>query len=112
MMDAGVLDQLATFQPPVQQRDADGGLIQGWGKGFGAWVGVRYLRGGEVVMQARLASRTPAILTFRSSAQARQVTSEWRAVIGGREFALREDPRPAGGGLLEVLAEAGGAGGT
>ena len=100
------IDTNATFQSPVQSRDADGQLVQGWTDAFTAWTNVRYLRGTEAVMQARMQSRSPAILTIRSSAQARAVTSEWRAVIGGRVFEVREDPRPTPDrAFLEMLAE-------
>ena len=58
-------------------------------------------------------SKTPAILTFRSSVEARRVTSEWRVLARDRSgaerlFEVKEDPRPTdGGGFLEVLVEAG-----
>ena len=107
-MNAGDLSTRATFQSPVQSRDDDGQVVQGWADEFTAWSNVRYLRGTEAVMQARMQSRSPAILTIRSSAQARAVTSEWRAVIGGRVFEVREDPRPTDDrAFLEMLAEAG-----
>ena len=106
-MNAGDMSTRATFQSPVQSRDADGQLVQGWQDAFTAWANVRYLRGTEAVMQARMQSRSPAILTIRSSAQARAVTSEWRAVIGERVFEVREDPRPTPDrAWLEMMAEA------
>ena len=58
-------------------------------------------------MQARLVSKAPVILTVRASADSRTITSEWRAVIGGVMFDLKEDPRPSeNGACLEMLAEA------
>lgn len=106
-MNAGDLSFRATFQSPVQSRDEDGQIVQGWQTQFEAWTAVKYLRGTETVMQARMQSRSPAILTIRSSTQARTVTSEWRALIGGRVFDIREDPRPTPDrGFLEMLAEA------
>ena len=112
-MSAPNLDHYVTFRSPVQSVDADGQIVQGWADAFEAWVAVKYLRGGESVMGARMQSRSPAILTFRNSEQARAVTSEWRAVARDRSgivwtFDIKEDPRPtAGSGLLEVLAESG-----
>lgn len=112
-MEGGALDHRATFQSPVQERDEDGQIVQGWRDEFTGWANVRYLRGGESVMQARMQSKTPAILTFRSSAEARRVTSEWRVLARDRSgmerlFEVKEDPRPMdGGGFLEVLVEAG-----
>lgn len=68
---------------------------------------VHYLRGSEAVMQARLVSKSPAILTIRASAETRAITSEWRAVIDAVIFDLKEDPRPSeDGACLEMLAEA------
>lgn len=112
-MQPGDLSTLTRFQSPVQQRDEDGQLHQGWQTEFEAWAHVRHLRGGESVMQARMASRSPAILTIRNSAAARSVTSEWRAVVRDRTgiervYEMREDPRPSeGSGFLEMLAESG-----
>jgi len=112
-MNSGRLADLVSFQEPEVERDADGQLIQGYVERFKAWAHVRYLRGGEAVMQARMQSHTPAILTIRASNQSRRVTSEWRAVVRDRTgiervFEMREDPRPTeGSAFLEMLAEAG-----
>jgi len=112
-LSAGALDHRVTFQSPVQERDADGQLHQGWETAFEAWAAVKYLRGTEAVMQARMQSRSPAILTIRNSASSRRVTSEWRALVRDRSgvervFELREDPRPTpGAAMLEMLAESG-----
>ena len=105
-MDAGQLDRRVTFQQAVIIRDPDGMLIQGWEDRFTLWAHVRYLRGSEAVMQARLVSKAPVIITVRRSAQSVAITSEWRAVIGGITFDLKEDPRPSeNGAWLELLAE-------
>ena len=49
----------------------------------------------------------PVIITVRRSAQSEGITSEWRAVVGGVIFDLKEDPRPSeDGGFFEMLAEA------
>lgn len=83
-----------------------GGVIEGWEDRFTLWAHVRYLRGSEAVMQARLVSKAPVIITVRRFAQSVGVTSEWRAVVGGVIFDLKEDPRPSEDGrFLEMLAE-------
>jgi len=106
-MVAGRLRRRATFQEAVMIRDPDGMLIQGWEDRFTLWCHVHYLRGSEAVMQARLVSKSPAILTIRASAETRAITSEWRAVIDAVIFDLKEDPRPSeDGACLEMLAEA------
>ena len=111
-LSAGALDHRVTFQSPVQERDADGQLHQGWETAFEAWAAVKYLRGTEAVMQARMQSRSPAILTIRNSEAARRVTSEWRVKARDRSgvermFEVKEDWRPTeGAGFLEMLVEA------
>lgn len=101
------LRRRATFQEAVLIRDPDGMLIQGWEDRFTRWCHVHYLRGSETVMQARLVSKSPVILTVRASTETRAVTSEWRAVIAGVIFDLKEDPRPGeDGAVFEMLAEA------
>lgn len=100
----------ATFQQPVEDVDDDGQIVQRYDGQFVDRVKLRFLRGGETVMAARLESRTPVIITIRNSARARQVTSEWRVVIDGRIYDIKEDPRPTENRRdLEVLAEARGA---
>ena len=67
------------------------------------------LRGGETVMQSRMQSRSPVILTVRRSPDAERITSEWRAVIDGRFYEVREDWRPTEDRLfVEMLAESNG----
>lgn len=100
------LTQRAAFYEAFERRDADGMLVQSWLLRFTLAAHVLYLRGSEAVMQARLQSKNPAIITVRHSVQARAITSEWRAEIGGKTFALKEDPRPSQDRrLLEMLAE-------
>ncbi|WP_299847946.1 head-tail adaptor protein [uncultured Paracoccus sp.] len=95
-MNASDLAKRASFYQPVEERDADGMLVQGWLLRFTCAANVCYLRGSEAVMQARLQSKAPAIVTVRDFPQTRQVTSEWRVEIDGRTFHLKEDPRPEG----------------
>lgn len=105
-MDAGRLNQRVTFQAYVMIETDMGGVVEGWEDRFALWAHLRYLRGSEAVMQARLVSKAPVIITVRRSAQSVAITSEWRAVIGGITFDLKEDPRPSeNGAWLELLAE-------
>ena len=106
-MDAGQLDRRVTFQAHVLIETDMGGVIEGWQDRFTLWAHVRYLRGSEAVMQARLVSKAPVIITVRRSARSERITSEWRAVVGSVIFDLKEDPRPSeDGGFFEMLAEA------
>ena len=104
--DAGQLNWRVTFQSFVMIEDDMGGVIEGWEDRFTLWAHVRYLRGSEAVMQASLVSKAPVIITVRRSAQSAGITSEWRAIISGVIFDLKEDPRPSeDGGVMEMLAE-------
>lgn len=110
-MTAGVFDHRAEFQMRETIEDDMGGSRDTWLTQFVDWAAVKYLRGGEAVMQARLASRNPVVVTVRNSARARQITSEWRVILRDRSGVVttaevREDPRPSdGSGYLEFLAE-------
>ena len=101
------LDRRATFQRPFEERDADGMLVQRFDDQFTVWTHVRFLRGGETVMQSRMQSKSPVILTVRRSPDTERITSEWRAVVDGRIYEVREDWRPTDDRLfVEMLAEA------
>lgn len=103
---ASRLTKRAGFYEPEIYRDPDGGLIQDYILKFTAWANVHPLRGGEQVMQARLVSKNPAIITIRASNEARLITSEWRVQINGQWFDIKEDPRESQDrAFLEMLAE-------
>lgn len=110
-MMAGDLDSRATFLRRAIVETDMGGTRDEWVPQFAVSAAVKHLRGGESVMQARLASRNPVIVTVRNSAQTRRITSEWQVELQDRTgirkaYQLREDPRPAErGAFLEFLAE-------
>lgn len=110
-MQTGDLDSRATFSRRERVETDMGGMLDQWMPQFHVWAAVKHLRGGEAVMQARLASRNPVILTIRNSTQARRITSEWQVELRDRTgirkvYELREDPRPIErGALLEMLVE-------
>lgn len=105
-MQAGRLTKRATFQKPKKGRNEDGQVITDYPDQFTVWCNVKRLRGGEAVLQARLASRTPAILTVRKSPDTAQITSEWRAVIDGKVYDVKEDAAETDNRLyLEMLVE-------
>ena len=109
-MTAGKLDYRAAFAAPFEARDDDGQIVQRHDEQFTVWAGIRWLRGGESVMQARMQSRSPAILTVRKTPDTDRITSEWRVLLAGRDFDVKEDPRPSDDrGYLEILAETRGA---
>lgn len=105
------LDYHAAFSSRETVETDMGGTQDEWVAQFIEWAAVKHLRGGESVMQARLASRNPVIITVRNSARARQITSEWQVELRDRTgmrktYAIKEDPRPTeASGFLEMLAE-------
>lgn len=110
-MTSGSLDYRAEFALRESIDDDMGGTKDEWVLQFTVWAAVKHLRGGESVMQARLASRNPVIVTIRNSARARQITSEWQVTLRDRTgitkvYAVKEDPRPGeDSAFLEMLAE-------
>ena len=110
-MTAGALDHRAEFALRETVETDMGGSRDEWVTQFVEWAAVKYLRGTETVMQARLESRNPVIITVRNSARARMVTSEWQVRLRSRSGVVlvaevREDPRPTErDGFLEMLAE-------
>lgn len=106
-----VLDHHASFSVRESVETDMGGVVDEWVHQFDERAAVKHLRGGESVMQARLASRNPVIVTIRNSARARQITSEWQVELRDRTgirkiYAIKEDPRPSeASGFLEMLAE-------
>lgn len=110
-MTSGSLDYRAEFALRETIDDDMGGTRDEWVVQFIDHVSVKHLRGGESVMQARLESRNPVIVTIRNSARARQITSEWQVTLRDRTgitkfYAIKEDPRPSeGSAFLEMLVE-------
>lgn len=91
--------------------DGYGNQVGSWQVLFIAWGGIRFMRGSEPVVAARLNARQPAILTIRNSEQARSIKASDRAVNArtGEVFNIRELPREAreNRGFVEMLVEAG-----
>lgn len=109
-MRAGQLTKHATLLEPVEAVDADGHVVQSWANRGTVWCNWTPRRGGESVMQARVESRNPAIITVRASTLARRITNEWRVRIDGREFEVKEDPTETPDrAFLEFYAETRGA---
>lgn len=110
-METGKLNYQAVFSARESVETDMGGTEDAWLVQFIEWAAVKHMRGGESVMQARLASRNPVIITVRNSARARRITSEWQAELRDRTgirkiYQIKEDPRPSeDSGFLEMLAE-------
>lgn len=105
-MDAGKLDRRVTFQTKTKIRTPSGGWTDGWDDEFTVWAQIKPLRGGETVMQARMAAKNPVIVIVRASALTKQIEHNWRAVIDGKPYEIRENPRlREGRDGFEMLAE-------
>lgn len=81
-----------------------------WQELFSAHVAIKYMRGSETVVAARLTARQPAILTMRNSTSRQAVGPSDRVVDArtGEIFNIREKPRRTVDRLwLEVMIEAG-----
>lgn len=105
-MKSGQLTKRATLLAPVKDMDEDRQPILRYEDRGTVWCNVRWLRGGESVMQARLASKSPAIITVRASSLTRQITSEWKLRINDLDYHAKEDPRESDDrAFLELLVE-------
>ena len=109
MVNAGKLGRRALFQSPEAGRDGYGNEVTGaWVDRFTRWTGVQFLKGGEAVMGARLEGRQPAVMTVRADSETALITPEWRCVVGGRVYNIREFPRLSDDRLsFEFLSESG-----
>ena len=97
------------FQSRAEVSDGYGNTNADWAKQFESRVSVRYLRGSEAVMAARLEGRQPVIVTVRNSDQVQEVTPGWRVLVNGVAYNIREPLRPTDQRRrnLEFLAESG-----
>lgn len=99
----------ATFERRQQVVTDMGGALDQWVPQFEEEAAVLHHLGGEAVMAARLAGRSPVTIRIPNSANGRRVTNEWRVELRDRSgnskvYELRENPRPMGM-HLEMLAE-------
>ncbi|MGA0615328.1 phage head closure protein [Paracoccus sp. KR1-242] len=106
-MDVGGFSKFVAFRAPVKGRTPDGQRIIEMQERFSIWAKLVPMRGGEAVMQARLASKSPASVTVPRTRDTELVTSEWEVVVDGRTYQLKEDPRESHNrAFLDMLVEA------
>lgn len=107
-MKPGRMRKRATFQSQQMVNDGFGNYVGSWIDRCERWCNVAYLRGSETVMASRLEGRQPVILTFRQDTQTAKIIPEWRVLIDGTEYNIREPLRPSDDGLrFELLCEGG-----
>jgi SPP1 family predicted phage head-tail adaptor len=107
-MQAGKLRDRVTFQSRRDEPDGFGNVVSTWAGDFSRWCNVRYLRGSETVIAARLEGRQPVIITVRKDPQTDLVEPGMRCMVNGRTYNIREYPRPSDDRMMyEFLAESG-----
>lgn len=75
---AGALRDRVRFQR--RAADANGDRLGAWKDVQTVWAQITYLRGGEGVLQERLAGNQPVVISIRDSSFARDIDNSWRAV--------------------------------
>lgn len=109
-MDAGSLTFKVAFDAPTETPNGGGGAVQGWLEQYSCAAHVRFLRGSEAVLSARMAGRQPVVITVRNCAAARACTVDWRIrdARAGTVYNVRTAPVPSQDrAWLEILAESG-----
>jgi SPP1 family predicted phage head-tail adaptor len=109
-MPAGRLNRRVRFEEEVRTPDGAGGYSLAWALILEAWGGLQLERGRERVDAGRLADAIAAILTIRSSVEARGLTAANRVTIDGEPWNIRsvanEDQHNK---YLSMVVEKGGA---
>lgn len=79
MTGAGELREKLTFAERQTTDDGYGGVIGNFSDQFTVRAKVQPLKGGEGVVQARLAGRQPVVITVYYSSETAQIQADWRA---------------------------------
>jgi len=87
------MQESVTFQAAVKVSDGSGGFTTRWQDQFRAFAHITFKEGQEAVIGGGWQGQTPAVLTLRNSATARQIESTWRLKHRGRVFEIKEPPR-------------------
>lgn len=109
-MQAGQLTFRVALDMPVSFSNGQGGKKLGWSEQYQCAAHVRFLRGTETVIAARLAGRQPVVITVRNCAAARACTVDWRIrdARSGAVYNVRAAPVPSQDrAWLEIMAESG-----
>lgn len=91
-MPAGKLRFTVAFDKRATAADDGKGLKPGdWVEQFRRSCGIQYLRGGERVIEQRMAGVVPAVLTVRCDTDTRLINNSWRAreLASGVAFNIR-----------------------
>ncbi len=107
-----ILIERVAFDAPKPQPDGYGGTVEAWSDPASAYecrADFHFMRGGETVTAARLASRQPMIVRIRASTAARQITPEWRMrdLRTGRIYNVRTIEPTRDRQFIEMMVEGG-----
>ena len=75
---AVVLSERVAFDAPTLVQDGAGGQVRDWTQRHHCPAHLRYLRGSETVIAARLAGRQPVVATIRICTAARAIGTDWQ----------------------------------
>lgn len=109
MSRAGRMDQMVAFDAPTQVHNGQGGRINGWTQLCVVAANIRYLRGSEPVIAARLSGKQPVVVTVRKSSLTAQITTAFRMrdTRTGAEYNIRGIVPTADRAAFEITAESG-----
>lgn len=109
MSSSGSMWHRLAFDAPTVTPNGQGGEVVGWAETFLAYGEIKWLRGGETVIAARLAGRQPAVIRIHLTAAALLVDPEWRMrdVRSGDVFNIRSIVPSDDRQYLELTAERG-----
>lgn len=110
MPGAGDLRDRLSFQK--RAADANGDPLGAWTDQFTVSAQIVWLRGSEPVLQQRLEGKQPVAFVVRTSSQARQIDTSWRAVNArntDQVFNITAVSPNKDRGFLDILAVKGGA---
>lgn len=92
---SGTKTYRVAFDAPRAFANGQGGTRRDWVESCRCQAAIRWLRGGETVMQGRLAGRQPAVVTVDRSPATRAIGTDWRMRLieggqaGEQVFAIR-----------------------
>lgn len=107
-MGAGRLRKRVTFEKEVRTPDGGGGYSLDWRPEMTVWGGLQVERGRERVEAGRLNAAIGAVLTIRSSRDARALSPANRVIIDEETWNIRSITNPdSRNKYLELVVEKG-----
>jgi SPP1 family predicted phage head-tail adaptor len=106
---AGKLTERVSFYLRGEVDDGYGNTVGGWVQQFETAAAYVHLRGGESVIAARLENKHPVVMRIRTSASARQVTTDWNITDkrSGVEYAIHDVTHDVGRAYIDLLCQRG-----